>query len=378
MTSDEQSPSSSLSNFLSLIILVVILLLLLAGVGAGLLRLDWQLGIASEHYLSQHGPLMLSGLLASVIAAERAMALSIFDPRPRSQLRGLLRYLIPLLGVSGSLMLLWPGQARLGLWVITASSLGLLALMLYILDISPGLYTLLMAIGAAGWAFGNLLWLGGMDYPTLLPTWAVFVILTIAGERFALLHVHPTNRPMLGAFYAGSGLVIASALLTPLNTNLAVRGSGLGALISAYWLLKFDAARSNARMTGLSRFSAWMVLAGFIWLGLYGLIALRVGYIPTGSIQDALTHSLLIGFAIGMLMANSPFQFPAVLGRKTVYHPWMLSLAIGFHLTLALRILSDVTQWHAGWQWGSLLNTAFGLLFISLLIYCLWTTRHAE
>jgi hypothetical protein len=231
-------------------------------------------------------------------------------------------------------------------------------MMLQLLDITPNLFTLLMAFGAGGWAFGNLLWLGEFQYTTLLPAWAMFVVLIIVGERFELERIHRAGQWMRAALYTSSGLILAGALLAPLNSNLAVRSSGLGCLILALWLLKHDVARTAIGMTGLSRFNAFSALASFLWLGLYGILALRFGLMTDGGLNDAMVHSLFLGFTGGMIIAHSPIILLALINRRATCWPWLSLVVFGLHESLAVRVISDLANWQPGWRWGGLANAA--------------------
>lgn len=375
MTPPGQDPvlSSPLIHRLPFMLLVVVILTI--GLWAGLDSLGWQFASSNDPTTAQHGPLMISGFVGSVIALERAIALVIFDHKRHGIFQRVLSWLVPLANIAGSLLLLSPSSNLTGHWIITAASIGLLVIELRILDLTPGLHTLLKAVGAGGWAFGNLLWLSEIQFSALLPAWAMFVILTFIGERFELDRI-PSVRPwVLAVFYAGTGLVIAGALLSPLNTDWAIRSSGLGALILALWLVKFDIARNSIQMTGLSRFSALAVIASFGWLGLYGLLALRFGFTAQGGIYAAEIHSLFIGFAGGMILGQTPVILPAFLGFRAIYHDGLMPMAIGLQLALAVRIFGEIVNWPAGRQWGGLLNAAIGLIYIIQLLALLWMNR---
>jgi hypothetical protein len=354
--------------------------LALFGIGSwiGLQRFGWQLPDSADHIRVQLGPIMVSGLLGSAIAAERAVTLTILDRSASRRIRRYLWWSIPVISASGGLMLLWPDSAALGRWLITAASLGFMAMTLRILDLVPHLNTLMVALGGAGWAFGNLLWLGGADYSSLLPAWALFIILTIIGEQFELLNLRLSGHLVLASFYSGGGLVIAGALLSPLNSNFALRMSGLGALILALGLYYFEFSRERGRMSGLSRFNALAVYLSLIWLGLYGILALRIGFVPTDPTYRALTHSLLLGFGAGMLAGQAPLSLPALLDRRVVFHPWLIRMLSGLHISLTFLVLGDILPWPAGRLWGGLLIIVFGLIYIALLFSALWATRHTK
>jgi hypothetical protein len=374
----DQRPPPSPPGFVRYIILGFTLALFGIGSWIGLQRFGWQLPDSADHIRVQLGPIMVSGLLGSAIVAERAVALTILDRSGSRKIRGHLWWSIPVVSAAGGLVLFWPDTSALGRWLITAASLGFMAMTLRILDLIPHLNTLMVALGGAGWAFGNLLWLGGANYSILLPAWALFIILTIIGEQFELLNLRLAGRWVLASFYSGGGLVIAGAFLSPLNSNFAVRLSGLGALILALGLVYFELSRERGRMSGLSRFSALAVQSSLGWLGLYGILALRIGFVPTDPTYRALTHCLLLGFGAGMLAGQAPFSLPALLDRRVVFHPWLMTMLSGLHISLALLVLGDILLWPAGRLWGGLLIILLGLVYTLLLIIALWTARHAE
>ncbi len=47
---------------------------LLTGLWAGLLRLGWELPLVRQSFPAEHGPLMISGFLGTLISLERAVA----------------------------------------------------------------------------------------------------------------------------------------------------------------------------------------------------------------------------------------------------------------------------------------------------------------
>ena len=96
-------------------------LALLAGLWAGLIRLGWQLPPLWLRLPAQHGPLMVSGFLGTLISLERAVALS------QNQDGRRLYYLSPLLAGLGAFFTL-PTAVPRGL--STLGALGLLHLSL--------------------------------------------------------------------------------------------------------------------------------------------------------------------------------------------------------------------------------------------------------
>ena len=78
-------------------LMILAALALLAGLWAGLIRLGWQLPPLALQLPAQHGPLMVSGFLGTLISLERAVALS------QNQNGRRLYYLAPLLAGLGAL-----------------------------------------------------------------------------------------------------------------------------------------------------------------------------------------------------------------------------------------------------------------------------------
>ena len=61
---------------LRMVLVAVAMTALLAGLWAGLLRLGWPWPILRSTLLVNHGPLMVSGFLGTLISLERAVAVS--------------------------------------------------------------------------------------------------------------------------------------------------------------------------------------------------------------------------------------------------------------------------------------------------------------
>lgn len=367
----EQDDDATNSSPNRLFLLLFLLALLGLGLWSGLHRQGWPFAVINDYIAAQHGLLLISGFIGSALAFERIVILTIFNHGPRRKFASFLWRQLPVLSLLGSFLLLTPETARVGQWIITCASLGLFAAYLRILDLYPATFTLLMAIGSGGWVFGNLLWLGNLQVAALIPAWAMFAILTITSQRFELESIQQSRRFMLIEFAISDCLLIIGALLVPLNSNLAMRASGLGALTLGLWLVNYDTAREGLRMSGLSRFNALTALIGYGWLAFYGILALRFGFVAEVNIYDAIIHSLFIGFTGGLIMSHAPTVLPGLLSRRTTYHSYLLTLSVGLHLSLAVRVLGDITNLRTAQLWGGLLVALFGLAFLLALLYAL-------
>jgi hypothetical protein len=118
------------------------------------------------------------------------------------------------------------------------------------------------------------------------------------------------------------------------------------------------------RKTGLPRFIAVCLLSGYVWLAAGGLMALVFGGVAAGPRYDAMLHAIFLGFVFSLIFGHAPIVFPAVLGVPLAYHPSFYAPLALLQLSLALRVVGDLSLWWAGRQWGGLLNAVAILLFL--------------
>jgi hypothetical protein len=143
--------------------------------------------------------------------------------------------------------------------------------------------------------------------------------------------------------------------------------AGVGLLAQTVWLVRNDLARVTVRRTGLTRYAAACMLAGYVWLFVSGLLWIALG-LQVGStlLYDAALHTLFLGFVISMVMGHAPIILPAVLRVPLPYQPiaW-LPFAL-LHLSVAARVGADLagSTWARGWTAHG--NTAAILLFVAL------------
>lgn len=325
-------------------------LALLAGMWGGLLRIGWGLPSSGSTFPTFHGPLMVSGFVGTLISLERAVALGQAWAYGAPALTGL-SALALILGV--------PGQ-----WPMALGSLGLMAIFLAILRRQATLFTISMALGAVAWFVGNLLWAGGSPVFKVVPWWAGFLVLTIAGERLELSRLLRLPRGSRSTFVLAMGVFSAGVIVSAFwfRGGLAVAGAGMVAL--AVWLLSHDIARRTVRQRGLPRFTAICLLSGYGWLGLSGLMALLLGGEPAGPRYDAILHTFFLGFVFSMIFGHAPMIFPAVLGHPLPFRVAFYGHLALLHLSLLLRVVGDLLPWIQGRRWGGLLNAVALLVFL--------------
>ena len=329
---------------------------LLTGVWAGLSRLGWQVPILSATLPSDHGPLMVSGFLGTLLGLERAVALG-----------GLWAYLGPLSTAFGILALIVDLPGSLGPLLMTCGSLGFVAGAGVITRRQPALFTAVLGLGALAWLVGNALWLAGWPVYRVAPWWAGFLVLTIAGERLEL------SRPLLPrlstqiAFLCVTGVFLCGLVVGLVTFDLGVRLAGVGVFGLALWLLRHDIAGRTGWREGLPGFIAICSLSGDVWLGASGVLGLLYGGVMAGPHYDALLHALFLGFVFPMIFGHAPLILPAILGVSIPFRRSFYGHLALLHLSLLLRLVGDLAAWWPGRQWGGLLNAvALGVFLVNI------------
>ena len=265
---------------------------------------------------------MVSGLLGTVIALERAVAL-----------REKWAYVGPFLSALGAIALIIDGFSNLGPILITLGSLAFLIVSLVMVYRVPAFYTGTLAMGAAAWLIGNALWLNGWAISEVVYWWVGFLVLTIVGERLELSRVARPGRIGHLLFAIALGITISGLILSVAYYVPGVRLAGLGFLALALWLFIFDIARRTVRLSGLTRFIAVNLLLGYGWLAIGGILGLRYAGVIAGPTYDAMLHALFLGFVLGLIFAHALIIVPAIAGvsvtAKKKFSPMPGASAIG-------------------------------------------------
>lgn len=333
-------------------------LALLAGLDAALLLLGLPAPISTERLPQVHGMLLVFGFVGTVIALERAVAL-----------RHRLGFTAPALLGLGGLLLLSPAPLAVGKAVQLLGAAALVAVYVPLWRRQRDDAVLVQGFGAVLATGGLLLWFGGVPVSGLLPWLVGFIVLTIGGERLELARL--AMRPAAGGrlVLLGAGVavgVVASLLWPPVGYPLL----GVAMLAFVGWLGRHDVAWRTIRSTGLPRFSAGCMLAGYCWLAVAAGTWLLSGATVEGAGYDAVVHAVFLGFTVSMIMAHAPVILPAVLRRPLPYHPAMLAPAALLHLSLVLRLwVGDSLGVQLAWQVGGVGNIAALLGFLATAVW---------
>lgn len=335
--------------------LLIVALTLLAGLGAGLARLGWQTDTFSTSRLIAHGPLMISGFLGTLICLERAVALASRYPYA---------IFVPIVNAIGAFALVMFPHEIAGRLLLFAGSVGLLFMFAVMLRLHRSKDVMIMALGALCWMIGNALWLAGQPIYQAVHLWVAFLVLTIVGERLELSRIRRLT-PISERLFIGAVTVYTSGVfITIFSLVLGVRILGIGAVLLAVWLLRYDIARRTIKQTGLPRYIAACLLSGYVWLAFGGLMAIWKGAVYAGFDYSLILHAFLLGFVFSMIFGHMPIILPALTGLKIAYTPLFYGHLILLHVTLIVRTLGNITHDITLRQWGGMFNVLTVLLFV--------------
>lgn len=331
---------------------------LLVGVESGLDRLG--VGHAPlEGARLGHGALMVNGFVGTLIAAERARASN-----------RAVTAAIPLASAAGGGLLIAGSETAATLaWVAAAAALAVL--MAWFWRMQPQLPVALIALSAAVWCGGGLVWLATGSVIRAVPWWGAFLVLTILGERLELTRfARRSTLPGRGA----AVLAVSTLLVSLLDREIGLRLLGVAFAVTGAWLLWADTARRTIRRGGVATFSAAALIAAYAWLVVAGLALVRAAL--TGSLYDATLHALFVGFVMGAIFAHGPIVLPALTGRGVTLSPLLgVALAV-LHGSILLRVVAGLARE------GEWLRTAGNLHALAFALYAagmIWgVLRHAR
>jgi len=326
---------------------------LLVGLWAGIARMGWPVLPNSEVVLI-HGPLMVVGFLGTLIGLERAVALQ----------RGW-AYGIPVCAGLSALtaLLMIPSQISASLAVFASVLLTIAFITLY--RQYPSEHFVIMALSALAWLVGNAMWFSGAAIFALVPWWVAYLVLMIAGERLELSRVRQPTAWIRCAFHGSVAVILIGLASSIFDLHTAIRTSGVGFLALGVWLLRYDLAWQSAKQSGLPRFMALSLIAGYAWLAVGGILWVALAsYFSAGPRYDAMLHSIFLGFVFSMIFAHAPIILPTITGLALPFRNIFYFHAGLLHLSVVLRIFGDLAQSLRLQQWGGLLNAAAILLFL--------------
>lgn len=326
---------------------------LLAGLSTGLARAGLSPAVGPP---MGHGILMVLGFLGTLIALERAVAL-----------RARWSYLGP--GLSAAAVV-WTlvGLPVVGAGLLFTGAGGVLLLAYGVLlrrRYEPDLA--LMAAGAVAWVAAAVLWTLGWSPVRLAWLLGGFLVLTIVGERLELSRLRMPGRASQRRLLAAAGLFVLGVVLTVPLPRVGLVLGGVGLLAQTAWFARNDIARVTVRHTGLPRFAATCMLAGYSWLAVAGALWVALGLRVGGPLLvDAALHAMFLGFVLSMVLGHAPIILPAILRVPLPYRPiaWLPLAAL--HLSVLVRVAADLLGSTWGRSLGAYGNVVALLLFVGV------------
>lgn len=332
---------------------------LLIGAEAGLDRLGIGLVDAGPARSLPHGGLMVGGFVGTLIALERARASGHLAP-----------YLVPLLSGAGAVSLVL-GHLAVGQVLFASAGVGLAVLMAWFWRIQPQLPLALVGLGALAWAGASVVWARTGGTLEAIPWWAVFLVLTILGERLELTRF--ARRSTLPARLASIFMAVGLGV-TLVHWETGVRLVGASFVLAGAWLLWADTARATVRRGGVATYAGVALLAAYGWLIIGGLVLALRGL--TGPWYDATLHAIFVGFVVGSIFAHGPIIFPALSGLGVRLTPILALALAGLHLSVGIRVAAGIAAVPA-WRdvGGGLHAVAFALYVLGMMVGVLLDRR---
>ncbi len=356
------TPPPGPADLVPFVVAALVALALLGGVAGGLARVG--IGPADAWWsapaLAGHAALMIGAFFGSVIGVERAVAL-----------RARWAYVAPLASGAAAACLL-AGADFAARELLALASLVFVAVNVALVVRQFAAHSLALLAGAAAWLVGNVVYAVGDAALPALPWWFAFLVLTIAAERLEMTRLARRRRAAQPAFWAVVALLGAGAAWSLRDARVGGAVYGAALVLLGGWLLAFDIARRTVLATGLPRYIAVCLLAGYGWLVVGGLawIAAAVG---VWQARDAAYHALGLGFVFGMVFGHAPVILPAVARVKLLYGPWFYAPLALLHASLLLRLTAvGDGPWRAGGAWG---NAAALALFAATAAASAWGWR---
>ncbi len=355
---------TNLLNTLFGLLLVAAGISLLLGLYTGLIRLGLILPPAFELGAMAHGPLMINGFLATLIALERGAALE-----------KLWTYIAPV-SFALSTILLMIGYPTAGGYFLILGSIMLVVVMGYLCRIQAVNHHFIMAGGALSLLIGNVMFIFHTPIFELIGWWIAFPMLTIFGERLELNRIMRPPKKAVNLFT----ILIFGWIITLAGVHLQrelfwIAGS-LFLIVIALWLIRYDVARRTIKSVNWTKYSAWSLLTGYVWVIIGGLFGLIYGMPKAGVLYDAILHIYFVGFVFSMIFAHAAVIIPALTGKIIPYSRYFYLPLILLHTFLVMRIVGDLLFVGIVQKLGSYGNIAAIILFLGGIVIQLIRSRN--
>ena len=295
---------------------------------------------------------MIIGFLGTLIGLERAVAVNRIG-----------FYGIPVFSALSVVAAI--GAPNIAAMLASAASLLLAVLFLVLYRQYPSEHFIIMALSALCWLGGSLVWLAQPHLFLVVPWWAAFLVLMIAGERLELSRIRRPPPKVRLVFHVFVVVILFGLVhpLLPFDWGIRIAGVGLWGL--AAWLLRYDLVWHNLRQGPLPRFMAQCLIAGYLWLMAGGILWLVFApSFSAGPFYDAMLHVIFLGFVVSMIFAHAPIILPTITGLALPFQRAFYAHVVLLHLSLLVRVGGDLAALSSLQEWGGALNALAIVLFL--------------
>jgi hypothetical protein len=336
-------------------IVVAAMASLVIGIWIGLARIGWVLG--SPPAPGSHGLILVLGFLGTVIGLERAVAIDRTWAWATPLCAG-----VALVGI-----LVGAPDELVGL-LLLVGGVALVGVFGAAYRVQPEVHILVMGTGAVAWVLAAVTWLTGMSVIALIPWLSAFLVLTIAGERLELARMIATTDSEKRRLFAAIVVVVVGSVAAWMAPETGARIAGLGNLLVALWLIRYDIARRTVRLGGITTYMASALLMGYGWLAVSGVLWMVSGLRWWSVAYDAALHTLFLGFVMSMIMAHAPIIIPAFTGLSFRFTRALWIPLVMLQVTVAIRVVGGLLELWQLRRWGAMLNALALALFVAMVI----------
>lgn len=364
-------------------------ILVLLALWGGLYRIGWTLPVIFPGLPGIHGPLIVCGFLGVMFAMERAHAAKTFTA-----------YLTPFFIAAGAFTLLLFPMGRVPQIFVLLGSVGFFIQCTALFLKERILFNLFYFLGSVLWVAGMAVWMAGWPVFYVYLWWMGFVLFVLIGQRLEIaqrlqMHDHPqwVLGLTLGFVFVGMILMAVGHSRAPESSMQIVGDSiydprivvgmkvaGVGMVLSALWLIKYDASWRLIGSGGHSTYTGLCLISAYFWLATSGVLSFLFAGYASGAHYDALLHSFFIGFDWFVIFGHAPMlaftQFGVRLKKLTPLFFFLFSL----HMALLVRLMGGIIGVYDIKKWGGMLNALlFVLFFIHLgaaVCFIKWRERY--
>lgn len=336
----------------AVLILPLIVLTLIIAIWSGWIRIGVNLPVT--HVAAQHGSLMINGFLASLIFLERAVTF-----------KNKWVLLLPFINAAG-LIAVAAGLYNVAHLIHIVCAFGFMLMCALFIYKHKELYYYVFFTGAFCLLTGNIVLFKTELYPAATIWWMQFLLFTIVAERLELSRFLPLRSSRRILLMIILGCVLMSAFIPFHLQGNIVFAYTLSA--TAVWLFKYDMAFKSIKAKGQHRYSAILLITGYVWLIVTSALLIAEKNMVFG--YDAVLHSFFIGFVFSMIFSHAPIILPAVAKLPIkIYRPILYTWFVVLQLSLVARIVADITMEIVLRKWAGMINGIAILLFFFTIIF---------